>query len=261
MTKEYLTELIHKDIDGLIQPDEKTHLDEYLKNHSEAQKEYEELVQTTELLKRVDEVEAPSFLTNQIMNSVNPNRYAPKIKESHLKQFFLNLFSEPTPKLAFVFAIGIVVGIILYSLFSTTPSQKSLFNNEDLIGAIGLNQSVEFKEIKLIPVELEELQGTIHLKRYENYFLFEVSLTTQETYTLTLEFDDLSFSFASIRPATDTKLEFENKAGIIRVVHSENSIYQILLTQTSKKRSSIKLYILKGVQVYFIQNLTLLSDK
>jgi hypothetical protein len=261
MTKEDFTELIHKDIDGLIQPDEKAQLGDYFMNHPNARKEYDELIKTTKLLKHVDEIETPSHLTSQIMNSVNPNLYAPKIKESPFKQFFANLLPESTPKLALVFATGLVVGIFLYSLFSSSPAQKALINNEDLVGTIGFNQSVEFREIKTIPVQLDELKGTIHLKQYKNFVLFEVSLAIQESYTLTLEFDDLSFGFASLRPATGTRLEFENKAGLIRVIHSENSIYQILLTQTSSQKPSIKLNILKGVQVYFIQNLTLPSTE
>ena len=87
MNEEKFIDLINKEIDGIISAQEKKGLMEYLEKNPEAKQKYQDLVDSTKYLDKLDEVEPPEELKSRIMNSIDFNRYTAKKKKKYIIKF------------------------------------------------------------------------------------------------------------------------------------------------------------------------------
>ena len=110
--KKYI-ELINKEIDQVTTPDEKAELQKYLQANKSAMDYYNDLQLTNDYLDRLPDHEPSENLKKQIINSINFNKYSPNQKKHYAWDF---LFS-PKLRIAYTFALGLIIGIIIYALF------------------------------------------------------------------------------------------------------------------------------------------------
>lgn len=253
-----LTELIHKEIDGIISEEEKAALHEFLKSNPSAKKNYLQLRRTIELLDKVGEVEPPPHLQNRIMNSIDANRYTTKSENNLLNKIFAWILS-PGPKLAFAFAMGIVLGIFCYSLFQSALIREKSLNTQELTGTMGLNEPSAFSELRTIPVKLGEIQGFIVLKRFHNQVLFDVKLTSRQPIRLKLNFNENNLQFNSLIPISSTSMQIEKRENSLQISQTDNPEYQLLFIQmqTTRQRTPVELIISKGSQNLLMQSITI----
>ncbi|MCU0643870.1 MAG: hypothetical protein MUC94_06380 [bacterium] len=154
MIDEKYIELMNKEIDGVITKSEQERLHNYLSANSEAQKLYNDLRQTSELLSKIPRVEPSPNIKKYVMNSIDLNRYSKATKPGRLKALVSNLLIKPTPKLAYAFALGILVGILVYSALLENVISKRGTDVADFYGTIGIDEKAGFKTIQSMPIAL-----------------------------------------------------------------------------------------------------------
>jgi hypothetical protein len=200
MIDEKYMELINKAVSGEITPDEKVKLHRYLQTTPEAEKLYREMLQTADLLSSVGDVEPPPHLKTRIMNSVDFSRYEAREQRPVIGLLSRARHPRLSPRLAYSFALGVVVGLVVFSVFVTRPGERYPTDIRHLYGTIGITEDTSFTSIERLPVSLEDVTGSIDLSRLGDVFVFDVSLRGLEKYDLLLVYDPHQVSFGGLKP-------------------------------------------------------------
>ena len=224
--KKYI-ELINKEIDGLINQVEKAKLQQYIIENPEAHKLYNEMIRTAGLLDNIDEVEPSINLKKQIFNSIDANHYKVKTKQSFLKSLIASLFPFPKHRLAFAFALGIAVGLLIYSTILIDFQQQQPINITDLYGTIGVNEKVAFENLEIIPVKSSEIKGTIKVNRAKNIILFEIDLRTSKEFEFLIEYKSDQLIFNNFIPLISNEYLIDNGDNYIRTVCSGDNKFAV----------------------------------
>lgn len=254
MINQTYIELMHKELDDIISPEEHEKLFHYLETNNEAKNLYQDLVKTSNLLKEIPEVEPPKNLKADILNSINWNRYKHKKRNFSLHSIFADWMLKPQLKFAYSFAIGIIAGVIIYSLFSTSIKMGNQVNTDDLYGTIGLKDPADLKELQHIPLDLDELQGDIYLKQFKNFIVFDINLHSKLASELFLGYESPSYQFQGFHQSSDNNIFLEEGNNFVRVSNLENANYQIFFNRDTQKPTPIDLKISISGQIRIHQS-------
>ena len=227
MTDKKYIELINKEIDGLINQEEKAELRQYIIENPEAHKLYDEMIHTAGLLDNIDEVEPSLNLKKQIFNSIDTNLYKAKTKRSFLNSLITNLFPYPKHRLAFAFAMGITVGLLIYSTILIDFHQKQQINITDLYGTIGVNEKVTYENLEIIPIESSEIKGDIKVNRAANIILFEIDLSSAKEFEFLVEFKSDQLIFINFIPLISNEYLIDNGENYVRTLCSGDNKFAV----------------------------------
>jgi hypothetical protein len=247
-------ELMHKEIDEVISPEEHEKLFHYLETVNEANNFYQDLVKTSNLLKEIPAVEPPKNLKTDILDSINWNRYKQRKKKFSLNLLFTDWMLRPQLKLAYAFAIGLIAGVIVYSLFITSVKMNNQVNTDDLYGTIGIKNPENLKELQKIPLDLDELQGDIYLRQFKNFIIFDINLHSKLASELFLGYESASYQFQGFHQASDNNIFLEEGKNFVKVSNLESANYQIFFNRDTQKPTPIDLKISISGQVRIHQS-------
>jgi len=249
MIDENYIELMHKEIDGLIEPEERDELHEYITGNEEAKNLYSELLQTANLLKDVPVVSPPQNLKAQIMESIDWSRYREKARVPDLVSMLSNWFFRPQYKFAYAFAIGIVVGVFLYAFFFSTINMQEHLDNTDLYGTIGIQASKDLKNLQNIPIEVNEINGGIHLRQFNDFIVFDVNLKAKTAFNLSLQYESQNYKFRGFQRDDNSKVVLKEEYNSIEISTSEDARYLVFFNKLNEKATPIDLRIQQGGQI------------
>jgi hypothetical protein len=255
MVDESYIELMHKEIDGLIDAEERDELHEYITGNEEAKNLYSELIQTANLLKDVPVVSPPQNLKTQIMESLDWSRYRKKARIPDLVSIVSNWFFRPQYRLAYAFAIGIAVGVSLYALFVSTTSMQEPPDNTDLYGTIGIQTSKDLKDLQHIPVEVNEINGGIHVRQFKDLIVFDVNLKAKTALNLSLQYEPLSYKFRGFQHDDNNTVAFKEENNSVEISTSEDARYLVFFNKLNGKATPIDLRIQQGGQIVSHQSI------
>jgi hypothetical protein len=194
MIDKKISELINKEIDGVITPSEKLRLDQYIINNPDARKLYDELINIDKNLDLLPDNEPDENLKKHILNSIDINRYAKPQKKDFRK--IIKSFI-PAPKILITFSLGAAVCLIVISALFRTPDIFNSFESDDVSGTIGLSNS---RLIESVPVAASGIEGNIEILRgYDasghiseaemNHIQLNINLEASEKFTIKLRFN------------------------------------------------------------------------
>ena len=216
--KKYI-ELMNREIDAVINSDEKRDLHHYLSVNPEAAEYFDELVSATNALNQVPEPAVPENLGKRIINSIDFSRYAVRTKNSRAFGFFrgFNL------RYAFTFAAGLLAGIFIYALFTITTEN---YSQNDVSGTIGIENTVTLREI---PINLNDIQGNISLKEKNDLYLFEISLNSSSLVDLTISYPD-QLKLENFKPGIPGRISLVTAGNFIKASNSGSQEYLFSFT-------------------------------
>jgi len=214
--KKYI-ELIEKEIDGTITPEEKARLRKGLEKDAEAQKSYQEQIQVSRLLHQIPTIEPPPGLKKRIINSVNFKGDTVKIRKPAFRPSIFKKFSKHTPRLAFAFGVGLVLGIFLHMVFFTDQYSMS---KSDLMGTIGMHEKGYFNTVTEIPIKGSDVKGVMIITQYRDHLGCEVNLVSTGDVELLVEFDPFHIQFQGFKPFSQSRIVIENGENYIRSSNS-----------------------------------------
>jgi hypothetical protein len=216
MNEQEYIELIDKEIAGTISPREKEALREYMRTTPGAERLYTEVLQTSDLLSRVGDVDPPDNLRKRIINSLDFSRYQVKRSRPVLRFLLKARQAGLKPRLAYAFALGAVVGLVVYSLFLTTPGGRYGSGVREMYGTIGINEESRFTPVETMPVDMPGAVGCVNLLRFEDLLRFEVSLSGAGEFDALIEYDPALAAFSGLRPAGEGEILLKAGAGRLR---------------------------------------------
>ncbi len=254
--KKYI-ELINKEIDGVITKVEQERLHSYLSTNPEAQNFYDELRQTSELLSKIPKLEPSPNIKTYVMNSIDLNRYVKAKKPFRFKSFVPNLLTRPIPKLAYAFALGILVGILVYSVLLENMISKRGLEVTDFYGTIGVDEKSSFKTIQTIPIALPEINGTITIKRHRNIIVIETDLSSQQEIEIRFDYDESYLRFSHFNSGSKAKIAFESGENYVRSLSAGDIQFILFFNEVVADGKPVVLKISIAGEVRFTHNITL----
>lgn len=226
MAKDDYIELIHKHVSGDISPEEREKLEKYLQQNDEARKLHRQLLETSRLLDSVPDVEPSPNIKKRIMNSVDMKRYAPR-RAPQPRRGLLERIWSPRLKLAYVFAVGLVIGFIIYSQSARYVKQQQPIDTRDLYGTIGI-----MDRDSLVPARLEEVEvdaahitGRAGLYQSDRILILISDLSAVTDVQFRIEFDASQLTFGGMRPKENTRIWIEHGRGVLMASASEKTQY------------------------------------
>jgi hypothetical protein len=184
MVDEKFVALIHQEIDAENSPDETAKLKAYLAQSTEARKFYDDLAAAANMLREVKAVEPPGNLKKNILRSIQPDRYAIRAKKPALgsiRSIVDMLFGAPSYQLkyAFVFAFGLMAGVFIYALMSSTSQQQAEIDNSNLYGTLArLDAAGNVQAVDSMAVDLKAGRASMRVKSSPKQVIAELHLNT-----------------------------------------------------------------------------------
>ena len=228
--KKYI-QLIHKKIDGEIGPEERSNLQDYLSQNAEARAVFKELMDATELMNRMPPVEPPREMIHRIMQSIDPSRYRVKVKTGFRFSQVTSWFLAPNRKPAYAFAMGLIIGFVLYAALIVVFFKGQSINLTDVYGTISNVDKKTIETVNTTPLNTPQLKGQIDLKRLEELIWFEISLQSDNRYDLTLTFNEDDLKFIAYRPSRAAQINFVNQQGTIKLIASEHIDFDLFFNK------------------------------
>ena len=214
-------ELMNREIDKANSEKESAELKKYLDENPEARKHFQLLVKLSSTLEQLPNVDPPTDMKMNIMNSIDPNKYAKKAKQSQFFQMLTEFFLvRPKLKVAATFAIGAAFGLVLFAVSDKYGGADFPLNQSHLSGTIMLEKELdEFAAIESKTIETEFMSGTFELKRSGTDLLADIILNSKVPVRITLGFDNnhtvfkgfnqLAYTYSGIK-ITDNEISWEH---------------------------------------------------
>lgn len=234
--KKYI-EWIHKELDGLNDPEESKRLKDYLQKNEEARNFYEELRQLCRTLEEVEEIEPSPNLKKSIVNAINWKKYAPAAKKRRTPAWLVRPLLNP--KYAIVFASGVLIGIVGYAVFFTSWQKP---RTSDLVGMLMVDRS-KVKTTQSIPFHQEEVTGRFQLQVGEETLIAELSSDSRQPIQMVLRFDPDDLKFLGFQRLTEAPVQLTTSKGVVELIHRGSCRSTILLKNLTSSETLLDLQI------------------
>lgn len=217
MNTEKLTELINKEIDGLISREEKGQLSNMLKDGPHAKKIYVDMMKTKELLKDQPLLNPSENLKKNILNSINANLY-----KSNAGKYLI--IKSHKARITFAYAVGVVCGLILFYVIAPNVSDHHLKQNE-ISGTIGTHDISDYKLIKQIPFQDRKSESNIQVLQKENEYAVTLNVSSVDQFSVQLHYDADKTKLKNVSSPNFENLIMSNKTNLLEIsLHGKNSI-------------------------------------
>lgn len=241
LNKEYI-ELINKEIDHLITPNEKIKLDNYLVNNSDAKEYYNELILTNAYLSKLPDNEPTENLKKQIINSIDFSRYS-TISSKH--SFWSVLFA-PKFGVAYTLALGLVLGLIIYAVMT---NNANTININDVYGTIGMNNEGA-KTIAELPLKFSDISGEIEIKGKNKNFWFNLDLNSKQEFDIIITYPD-NVKFENLRLGLAHNVKVSKGQNFIKTTNFGSQQYSLLFLLNNPEPSTLHIQIQQsGINIY-----------
>ena len=245
MNSKQINNLIQKEIDGTITPEEKEKLNRHLVENSDAKKVYEAQIGISKLLDDVPPVDPPEGLKKRIMNAIDMNRYSIKASSRRIKLRFSGRDAVINPKMAFVFGLGLIVGFLIHIALKLDSIDRQWIDSRDFIGTVGRYERARFNVVERTPIDLPGTRGQLTLSILKNLVGCEVWLSSEEVSEIQVNFDSACVNFYGFEPYRAAIAFLENGGNFIRIKSSEDTRYVLFFQRESEVATPIEITVLQ----------------
>ncbi|TLY31089.1 MAG: hypothetical protein E6K56_05650 [Ignavibacteria bacterium] len=254
MIEERYITLIHREVDGLNSAEESSDLRSYLSHDAGASDYYRDILKLSNMLGAVPLVEPPLNLKKRILNSIAvhlPSRRQ-NLVSAMAAQFVQSLRIHKS--YAFVFASGLAIGIIGFSLLDggSPPNQReSISHISGTMTRPGPFPALMFYDQG--DLGAADVRGQVTLRGSRDLLLVELQVKGGRDVDVALDFaqDDVGFSSFSQQNPEPDNLRMEPNS--VRVGNAGENQYTLIFSRKSHNVVPVK--------VSFYRFSKLLSDR
>ncbi len=226
--------LINADLDGDIQPDEKTELEVFLAESESGQALQDELRSLCSTLDAEGMLDAPPHLRHVVMNSLPTSSSAP-VTES--PGFWYSLFAVPALRYTATFAAGVIMAV---AIVDSGQVQQSAF--DDVTGLVGtMSDAGDIAPVASIVIHKAAIAGTITLRRADPILIIDFDLSTNGPIDIVATYDDKSVWFNGFAQLESTGTSISADGGQIRIQLDGKRRYAVYLHNEGSRKLSINL--------------------
>ena len=228
--------LINADIDGNIQPDEKTELQEFLAKSEAGRALQEELRSLCSTLDAEGMLDAPPHLRHVIMNSLpSPKPQSSPVAES--PGFWYSLLAVPALRYTAAFAAGVILAV---AIVDSGQIQQGAFN--EVTGLVGtMSDASDIAPVATIAIHKAAVAGTITLRRADPILIIDFDLSTNGPIDIVATYDDKTVWFNGFAQLESTGTSISADGGQIRIQLDGKRRYAVYLHNEDSRKLSINL--------------------
>lgn len=252
MVDEKYAELINREIDHVNSPKQSKKLQEYLKNHPEAQKLYNDLSNISKILSQTKFVDPPENLKKNIISAIPVDRYKANAKKIGLIHYFNTFLFEGKPRFAYAFSGGVLTGIIVILLVLSVLGKNNLINFSNLRGTIGANSSTPiFHAVENLDMDGANLKGNIELSCSDNSVLIKLSLKTPNDVNVIIEFNENEMNILEFKKSNNLGNELIVDKHSLQFSNIGENNYQIVFARKTAALLPFSLKIDSAATILF----------
>lgn len=246
MIDERYVELINKELDGLNTESESKELKHFLSAHNEALKYYNELLRTASALRRIDQVEPPSFLKTHILNSVK-SLPVPVRSRFGWTNSVLDVFRRrPVVRYGAVFASGLCVGILLL-VIADPWRQNEMPHASKLSGSMLSRPDISrLQMIDSIALDGSGYQGHFRTFRGDGTLTVECVVAAGENLELELSSDPEELKFVGVHRLGGADNDVTVTAGKVVFTGTKSEHDMVTFTNVVSPHQPIEVRLYKG---------------
>lgn len=247
MVDERIIELINKEIDGTILPDELTRLQEYRSGNAEARKVSGDLNLVAAMLREVQHVEPPSTLKARVMHNIHPamQRVRQPIGET-FRSMVVDFFRPRSGfRFAYAFSGGVLAGIALVAIYLGMGG-RSAFDSNDAIGTMISSSSKNLQAGREYVINDGNVRGVVSTQHGQEISVLNISLTTGSEIVTQISFDSGSLDMKAIRRSEDPGDKLVVSGGKVELKSTGNHTYAIYFGNASRSASSVRVTMLSS---------------
>lgn len=242
MIDEKYIHLIQKDLDQEISKREKKKLLDYIETNSEAEKLYSELKATVRMLAQADEFDPPQDIKENVLNKIDLYKYNHKPAQETIFESLKSFFGEIRFKYAYSFTVGIVTGLIIFSLISNNYIDK--INSNHLSGAILSKSYLEnFNRTDYLEINEADFKGTFEIKASDKIIFIDCSIISNKSVEIIFSNNGQSLNLSSYSSFDNGNINILNERGQIKIDHVGTVNYLIAISNPTGSVSDILMKI------------------
>ena len=246
MIDERHIELINRELDGLNTESESKELEEFLSENDEALKYYDELLRTASALKRVEQVEPPSFLKTHILNSIKALPIPTRSGFGWVNNV-LELFRQrPIARYTVVFASGLCVGILLL-LIADPWRQDGMPDASKVSGSMVLPKEISrLQKIDSVALDGSGFRSIFKTLRGDGNITVECAVASSENLRLELSADPEELKFIGVNRLGGTDNDVMATGGRVIFTGTKSEHGLITFAEVASPQQPIEVRVYKG---------------
>jgi hypothetical protein len=211
MGEKNIADLIQRDLDGALSPEEKLRLEREIASNPQTRRMHEEFRALKDALGSVDQVNPPVTLKPSILREIQRRSAPVRARQSAPAPFR----ARPALGYAVALAGGIVVGIIGFALFSSLPATV---DRNDVIGTLSSGGSVKgMTPGPELGIRGEGVRGTVRTESSKDFELIHCSLENERPAEVVMTFDPAKSGVVATRNDQTEGVSILSREGEVRL--------------------------------------------
>ena len=249
MKKNDIIDLINAYVDGVISQEQKTRLDEELKNNPSAKQYYDEIVSLNEILLNDSKSQKEIDFSSEIMKNIDRKKYLQKPKESSFWETFNFSFSNNL-RYAAVFSVGVLVGLICYvTLFQAGSSVK---DNEISGTMVDVSRPPNFSKGETVTIDNLGVKANINSYYQNDMIMTEIKVKSDDNISMNFSFNDQNLKVYALK-SLNTRAESNiiSGKGIVQISSKGDNTFLMLFKNSGASKEKIEINVYSGISKIF----------
>lgn len=236
-------ELMQREIDGVNSNRQSVKLAAYLEQHPQARAFFNELAATANTLQRLERVEPPPQLRQQIVDALPKQRY-PRRRKSWLGLLAALPIPDFTRKPGLAFAGGLGLGLAAMLLLTVLLQPALVVDERNAAGSLLSQEQAGYTT--LFPIDAGDLRGEL---RWQPAGVVELVLATATPVEVVIEFEAAGIAGVAARDGVLPEARISGRA--FRVRHQGSRSYRLVLAPGDIHTPALHCRIMReGVPVF-----------
>ena len=239
--------LIHADVDGEIEAEDKVELDAFLAQSEEGRALHSELAALTTSLNAIEELAPPAHLKHVILNMASGNT-----RRAKQPSLLSRIFTAPALGYIGVFAAGAILALALVD--SNQISTKAF---DDVTGLVGTMTDLESAGPNhgSVTIEKSEIAGTVSLLSNGPMLILDFDLSAAESVEIIAKYSDQTIWFNGFAQLESSGTSVAAEVGTVRLEMDGKRRLAIFLNNPHKRPATIQLQFVASGEVIHEANL------
>jgi hypothetical protein len=240
-------ELIHADIDGEIDAEDKAHLEAFLAGSAEGRALHTEFLALAQSLDALGELDPPAHLKHVLLNAA-PAR-TPTARRPGL---WSRLFPAPALGYLGIFAAGVLLTLALVD--SSEISNRAFDDVTGLVGTVADLEAIG-PSLASVVVDQDEVAGTVTLRSRGPLLILDFDLSAQESVEIVARYSDSTIWFNGFAQLESSGTSVAAETGLVRLGMDGKRRYAVFLNNPGNRPARIEMQFVAGGEVIHEANM------